>query len=228
MIEKKSATTFFNTECTLDAAQQASKMLPQQRIIPWHQADGDRTLRLDYDLNEESIVFDLGGYQGNWTTSIFERYGCNILVFEPVLEYAEQIQQKFLHTPKVKVYNFGLGKNTEKVMLTIDNDGSSIFRQGNQLREITLIRAYDFIKQSGISYIDLMKINIEGGEYDLLEHLIEMNIVLNIKNIQVQFHDFVPNAVERMFNIQQNLEKTHSITYQFLFIWENWRVNSHL
>lgn len=212
-------------ECTLDAAQQAIQLLPQQRIIPWHQAKGDKILRLDYDLNEESIVFDLGGYQGKWTASIFERYGSKIHVFEPVIEYAEHIEQKFFHTPKIKVYNFGLGKNTEKVILYVDNDGSSIFRSGNQTSEITLIRAYDFIKESGISSIDLMKINIEGGEYDLLEHLIETDLVMIIKNIQVQFHDFVPNAVERMFNIQEKLEKTHSLTYQFLFVWENWKIN---
>ena len=71
--------------------------------------------------------------------------------------------------------------------------------------------------------IDLMKINIEGAEYDLLEHLIENKFVENIKDIQVQFHDFVPNAEARMKNIQAGLSKTHYLTYQYPFVWENWR-----
>ena len=70
-----------------------------------------------------------------------------------------------------------------------------------------------------------MKVNIEGGEYDLLEGLIENGLTARIRNIQVQFHDFVPNAYERMKNIQLSLSKTHKITYQFEFVWENWELN---
>ena len=68
-----------------------------------------------------------------------------------------------------------------------------------------------------------MKINIEGGEYDLLEHFLESGFIKNINNIQIQFHDFIPNAEERMKKIQYELEKTHSLTYQYPFVWENWQ-----
>ena len=71
-----------------------------------------------------------------------------------------------------------------------------------------------------------MKINIEGGEYELLEHLIEEKLMADIANIQVQFHDFIPGAQARMEAIQQELKKTHSLTYQYLFVWENWRLNA--
>jgi len=63
---------------------------------------------------------------------------------------------------------------------------------------------------------------IEGGEYDLLEHLIKTKYIKRIKNLQVQFHDFVDQAQERMDNIQKELSKTHQLTYQYLFVWENW------
>ena len=69
-----------------------------------------------------------------------------------------------------------------------------------------------------------MKINIEGAEYDLLEHLIDTGLISNIHNIQVQFHDFVSNAEQRMIMLQKELEKTHGLTYQYPFVWENWRV----
>ena len=71
-----------------------------------------------------------------------------------------------------------------------------------------------------------MKINIEGGEYDLLDRLITTGLVGKIDNIQVQFHEFVPNAKERMQNIQKKLSKTHTPTYQYEFIWENWKRNN--
>ena len=87
-----------------------------------------------------------------------------------------------------------------------------------------LVRAADFFAQQAFDHIDLMKVNIEGGEYDLLEHLVETAVISKIANLQVQFHDFVPNAEARMAAIQACLRQTHVLTYQFPFIWENWRI----
>lgn len=86
------------------------------------------------------------------------------------------------------------------------------------------MRATDFIHENGIRVIDLMKINIEGGEQDLWEHTIDNGYVERIKNIQVQFHDFVPTSEHCMQNIQASLSQTHYLTYQYPFVWENWRI----
>ena len=71
-----------------------------------------------------------------------------------------------------------------------------------------------------------MKMNIEGGKYDLLEHLIVRGLILNIENIQVQFHDFVPDAASRMGGIKMNLAKTHVLTYEYESVWENWKIKT--
>ena len=69
----------------------------------------------------------------------------------------------------------------------------------------------------------MIKINIEGGEYEVLEALLESGMISIFKNLQIQFHDFIiDNASERMENIQVQLAKTHKITYQYKFVWENW------
>lgn len=189
----------------------------------WFAHHGDSTLRLDYDLNPNSIVFDLGGYEGNWTDEMFRRFSCNIHVFEPVGRFADNMESRFAGNPKVEVHRFGLGGQTKKCLLAILADGSSVFREGAEKEEVLLVEATEFFKASGITDIDLMKINIEGSEYELLEHLIQTGFISRIDNIQVQFHDVVPQAFERMEQIQQALRNTHYITYQCEFIWENWR-----
>ena len=80
------------------------------------------------------------------------------------------------------------------------------------------------MNENQIGPIDLMKINIEGGEYDLLDHLIDTGFVKNIRNIQVQFHDFVPDAVKRMSSIHGKLMRPHETTYQYLFVWKKDKV----
>ena len=86
-----------------------------------------------------------------------------------------------------------------------------------KFRDISLV-----IDEMGFQQIALAKINIEGGEYELLEHLIEKNLIKQIRNIQVQFHeDVIPNASRRMAEIHSALAQTHRITFQEKFVWAN-------
>ena len=198
---------------------------PQElRVVPWFEIQGDKTLRLNYELDEESIVFDLGGYEGQWSSDIFSKYCSHIHIFEPMPEFASDIEQRFLKNSKISVHRFGLAGETCKENLCVSADGSSVFKQSSNSVEITLIKAIDFLNENKIHHIDLMKINIECGEYNLLEHLIETGFIKQIDNIQVQFHDFVPNAEQRMKEIQQKIATTHNLTYQYEFVWENWKL----
>lgn len=46
----------------------------------------------------------------------------------------------------------------------------------------------------------------------------------SFKNLQIQYHDFVPGAVGLRDAISKKLRKTHFLTYCFDFIWENWQL----
>ncbi len=196
----------------------------QRRLESWRKAQGDKTLRLNYNLNANSLVFDLGGYEGQWTSDIFSMYCCTIHVFEPVIEFADEIERRFSRNEKIFVHRFGLITENQIVQISVNRNSSSLHKPGNDVRDARLVRAVDFMRENRIEKIDLMKINIEGGEYDLLEDLIDSGFVRNIRNIQVQFYDFVPDGEQRMVMIQNELRKTHRLTYQYPFVWENWRI----
>ena len=81
-----------------------------------------------------------------------------------------------------------------------------------------------FPAEQRVESVDLVKINIERGEYDLLEHLLAVGFVGHCSNIQVQFHDLIPDSSRRMRSIQEQLARTHSLTCQYPFVRENWRL----
>jgi hypothetical protein len=57
-------------------------------IERWFSDSGDVYRRLNYpEMNNNSLVMDLGGYIGNFTESIYSRYNCKVMVFEPVNRY---------------------------------------------------------------------------------------------------------------------------------------------
>ncbi len=192
------------------------------RVLPWLRDKGDETHSLNHPLEERSVVFDLGGYVGDWSLEIFKRYNCEIHVFEPVHEYSLRIR-KAIPSQKVRVNNYGLAQKSFETTINVSEEASSVFKSGGGTEKIKLVDFMEYVRENNIKEIDLIKINIEGGEYDLLEYLIATGYVANVRNIQVQFHDFFPDAAQRMKRIQEGLGKTHSLTFQYPFIWENWR-----
>lgn len=191
-------------------------------VLYWKRANFDKTIRLNYPLNRESIVFDLGGYEGQWTSDIFSKYCCKIFVFEPINKFADNIKERFKFNEKIFVYPFGLASKTQHVNFYLSDDGTTEFGKIGEIEKVKLVDFNNFVNRNKIKKIFLMKLNIEGGEYDLLEYIIEIGWVKNIDHLQIQFHDFVPSAEKRMIAIQKELSKTHRPTYKYKFLWESW------
>ena len=192
-------------------------------ISQWIKDDGDSTLRVDYPLTENSVILDIGGYMGEWAAKIISLYNPYVYIFEPVTEYYNQIVERFCSNGKVSVYNFGLSDKNTTEKLALLNDSSSVCRRADTYTPVVLKDIYSFIKGENIQNIDLMKINIEGGEYSLLKRMISTEMVKTCQDIQVQFHDFYPNAKQLREEIRCSLRETHFILYDYPFVWENWR-----
>ena len=185
--------------------------------------DGDNTLRVDYDLNHDSVVFDLGGYQGSWTQKIYEKYQSNIYVFEPIPSLYNDMCKKFEHHKKIKLFNYGLSDTKKNVKISLLQDGSSFYIDSNNTISVGVESIVDFIKKEELKKVDLIKINIEGDEYPILFSLIENNLIGLFDNIQVQFHQFIDNSIVMRNEIRQRLSATHYLTYDYEFVWENWK-----
>ena len=191
----------------------------EARVLPWVYAKGDDTLRLNYKRTPHSLVYDVGGYKGEWATPLFKKYQCQIKVFEPVKRFIDGLEAMFKDNTSITIYPFGLGGNDRTEKIGVDWEASSIFKPGDNLEKIKI---RDVAKVMGKDEVDLIKINIEGGEYELLNRLADTGQIKQIKNIQVQFHDFVPKAVKKRQDLRTRLRQTHHLTYCYPFVWENW------
>lgn len=181
----------------------------------------------EYDLSNDSIFFDLGAYDGNWSEKIYNKYQCNVYAFEPVNSFYEQSKDRLKNYPKVKVYNVGIGGSTRQEQITLNGAGSSVFTEGELKETIEIISMEEILSQLEIHEVDLIKINIEGAEYELLHHMINNSLQNKFKNIQIQFHanTNVKNYDEEIEYIREELSKTHKSTYCYNYIWENWERN---
>ncbi len=201
-----------------------TKLSPaESRVLPWVAAKGDEKFRFSYDLTKDSVVYDVGGYKGEWAEPIYDRYSCNIEIFEPVAQFLDILNTKFKSKSKIRIYPFGLAGKTSTAKINVDLEASSLFKHDAKAETIKLEAITDQIRHNKV---DLIKINIEGGEYELLERLVETGDIRKFVNLQIQFHVFAPNAYARRKKLQQELSKTHDMTFNYRFVWENWRLKN--
>ena len=193
------------------------KILPSDSS-QWYIDKGDSTLRIDYpELNSKSIVVDIGARHGDWSDQIKSRYNPNIHCFDVVSEFCKELQNKGYRVYEKAVYN-----KRGKISIGIEDNEGSVYHNKNTF-QVDSIEATDIFGIIGENSIDLMKINVEGAEYSILENLIQTGGISNIKNIQVQFH-----LIEKHENVyselEKKLEKTHKLTWKYPFVWENWKL----
>ena len=175
------------------------------------QDDGAESLRYEYDLDHNDIVIDVGAYRGEWAEQIFCRYGCKIILIEP--------------TPHIQ--GFPYGQVINKAAWTHDGSlkfGGAYYYTSAHENPVTEYPCFDFNSLlRKYEEIALVKMNIEGAEYGLLNHVIEAGLHKRIKNLQVQFHMIAGEPYRAMHeSIQTELAKTHRLTYFYPFVWENW------
>jgi FkbM family methyltransferase len=198
----------------------------QHEVKRWFNDLGDATHRINYDLDKNSIVFDLGGFTGDFASNIYSKYFCNVYSYEPVKKYFEILKNRYSNNNKIKVFNYGLSDTDKELSIHVSLDASSLYGDSETI-DTCIFKKFnvEMLNDLGIDRINLLKINIEGGEYDLLEYFLTQEELINkIDNIQVQFHYFIEDSEKRMLDIKRKLSKTHNLTYEYNFVWENWKI----
>jgi FkbM family methyltransferase len=189
----------------------------------WIRHNPHDEVRFKYDFPPGAYILDVGGYAGDFAAYFVELCDANISVFEPVPNFAAKIKERFAGDSRVQVYEAGLSDKDEMAEFDLDADASGIFgSSGGKKVQVTLWDAERFLSQCGTDEWHLAKLNIEGGEYALLNRLINTGRITTIMHIQVQFHLHVPGAREQYKQIAKRLRQTHDLQWRYPFVWESW------
>jgi FkbM family methyltransferase len=196
------------------------------RAYPRFVSAGGNAMLYEGAQGLSGTLLDLGGYEGSWTADMLAHNPeCRVFAFEPVDAYAEALRDRFIDDDRVRVSQFGLGDTTRSEALRVAGASSSIYR-GTALeptQPVVIVDVAEWWEEAGLESVAVMKINIEGGEYEVLPRLIESGLIGRIERVQVQFHAFVPRASRRMGAILHELGRTHEPVWRYPFVWESWR-----
>jgi len=138
------------------------------------------------NLDRNSTVIDLGDNVGDISQCLYDLYGCNLHCYEPNIYAYEILKKRFIKKKKILVHNKAISKKNTKSKLYYHSlnyrepikysTGSSLSKHKDNINKET----YQFVKTISIkdllnkfNIIDLIKIDIEGYEYEILPFILK-------------------------------------------------------
>lgn len=155
------------------------------------------------------VIFDVGSHIGLSILFFKKKYPkSKIFAFEPnpnvfpLLE--ENISQNGLSG--IEIHNVALGLNEDKRSLFIDSSKTNAFSTSSFLpnawngKQKTLPIKIQVKKLSTFLNIkcDLLKMDVEGAEYEILKELVESGKVEFIQNIVFEYHPISKNRIKKI------------------------------
>jgi len=175
-------------------------------------------------LTPESICVDAGSHEGNWSHAMWEKYGCKIVALEPIPRYIHETFLRLANT-NATIIPMGLSDSTGLDNFKVHGAMSGAFAEGPE-QIVAVIGVQFLMRLYNIGTCSVLKLNIEGGEYSVLECILKHNKAHQFTNIIVQPHTCVREFESRWKAIDEGLQKTHELVFHQDWCWSGYKLRS--
>jgi FkbM family methyltransferase len=149
-------------------------------------------------IDAQAVVYSLGlGDDISWDRYMIERFGVTVHGFDPTPMALDWLERQRL-PEKLIVHPYGVA----------DFDGEATFRPANKAHQVNrtiapmsnvaldavalpVRRLTTIMQELGHERIDLLKMDIEGAEYGVIDELVRLQ--LDVRQLLVEFHHRFPS-----------------------------------
>ncbi len=154
---------------------------------------------------KENVIFDVGANTGEWSSLLLKTMQNPLVlhIFEPNTTLTEELRKNLLLNTdlashhRLQFNEFGISELEQSTTLFV-NDLSNELATIHELtsrscyekiskQEIKLLRGDQYCKQNAINNIDLLKIDVEGGELEVLKSFNLNQGEINVSFIQFEY-----------------------------------------
>lgn len=148
-------------------------------------------------LNRHSVVIDAGAHRGEFSTELINKFGCRC----HLIEANPFLAQKLVVPGAASITVAALGAADGKAQFHVRENPESGSLAGSNVDsmssvEVETVSLSTFTERHGLHGVDLLKLDIEGAEFDLLAQTPE-RLLREISQITVEFHDFQERFAHR-------------------------------
>jgi FkbM family methyltransferase len=159
------------------------------------------------NVEENDVVIDIGFNYGLFSMVSLKNNPSKIIAFEPNPKLVSNYQ-KFFNHEKIELHQKAVSNKAGIVTFNENNDpGMSTLLSDinthniNATYEVELINFYQFIQKNNINQIDYLKVDCEGGEYDIFDSIPNEYLTNQVKKIALEFHHkFEDKKVQKLYN----------------------------
>lgn len=169
---------------------------------------------------ESLLVYGVGaGEDISWDTGLVDKFGATVFMFDPteksikytapILEkYAASKPNKLSHTPeglsdKPGTLTFNMPANPNHVSMRQSDLAAADMKR---TVTVTVNSLSAWMKERQHTYLDILKIDIEGSEYNVLENLLESDFV-PFTQLLVEYHNRFLTDKSRHKRLLQSLKE---------------------
>jgi len=172
-------------------------------------------------LNSNSTVIVLGGYLGDSVANYRRNYNSSVYSTEPIYEYFSILQKRFGGDSKIYLFNEATADKNSQIELFVSGEKTGLYEIDGTSR---LVKSRDVVELIDIidKSIDHIEINIEGGEYYVLQRLIDSSYINKCESILIQFHNYGLKQELDRADLRVRISATHKMNYCYDWVWEHW------
>lgn len=146
-------------------------------------------------LGEDSIVYSFGiGEDISFDKSIIENHKCHVFAFDPTPKSISWVKNQSL-PPNFRFFNYGIDSKTGFVNFNLPKNknhvsGSIINHRNvdeNDVVSVPVKCLTEIATDLGHDRIDLLKMDIEGSEYEVIESILSSPIQIN--QVLLELHE---------------------------------------
>ncbi|PHJ66984.1 hypothetical protein VF14_27690 [Nostoc linckia z18] len=161
----------------------------------------------------EDITFDLG---------LIEEFNCNIYAFDPTPRAIKHVREKAAHYDKYHFFDIGLWDREEKLRFYAPKDSAHVSHSALNLQKTQeffvaqVDRLANVMHKNGHTHLDLLKLDIEGAEYKVVNSIIEDE--LDIKILCVEYDEcFNPLDTNYRDRIKESVASLLQFGYSLVY-----------
>lgn len=156
------------------------------------------------NINAKPFIFDIGANRGNYTDFVLSLFpNAKMLLIEPNDMWVGELSKKYFGNTDIQIWNTLVGKNTDDTMFyyfTNNNDQLSSIYERPVFSDLPMKKVFkncttiDSIIEQGIDFVDFIKVDTEGAEFDVLKGAAKSLSGKKIKFIQIEYGGTYPDA----------------------------------
>lgn len=151
------------------------------------------------DLDNLNVVLDIGANVGLFSLYMLKKHNCKrIYAIEPTKKAFVQLCDSLNDEPNTSIHKVAIYDYTGKSKIKTDEQNSTISGFHNEEihpysnnsmneEEVDVIKLCDFLNDHNIDHVDLIKIDIEGAEYAVIDSLSDLDILKSDRYL-IEYH----------------------------------------